>query len=170
MNLELPNFKRVMRGYEPEGVEQAWEELQRHLGEANTANKDLRLQLNTLRDQNSELLERINYYEKIESDLRDALLSAQRVANQVKEDAGSQSALIIAGARAEADELVHAARQEAALRQAELEEFFQSSEQAKTQLELEITELTARKYDLEQQVETAYQGLVEIKEILFGHR
>lgn len=169
MNLELPNFKKVMRGYDPESVEQAWEELERHVSEANTANKDLRLQLNTLRDQNNELFERIREYEKIDADLRDALLSAQRIANQVKTDAENQSAAIIASARAEADELLIASRQEASLRQAELEDFFQTNELAKTHLELEITELSVRKHDLEQQVEIAYQGLVEIKEVLFGH-
>jgi len=163
MNLE---FKRIIRGYEPESVERVWQEMEKHLSEANSANKELHLQLSNLRSQNKELSERIHAYEKIESDLRDALISTQRIANQVKEDAEQDSAVLISKALAEADQLVTTSRHEAALREAEFAEFFRSRELVKDQLDLEISELTVHKLALEQHVKTAYEGLLDIQEAL----
>jgi len=163
MNLE---FKRIMRGYDPESVERVWREMEKRLSEANTANQELHLQLGNLRSQNKELSERIHAYEKIESDLSDALISTQRIANQVKEDAEQGSAMLISSALAEADQLVATSRHEVALREAEFIEFSRSRELVKNQLELEVDELTVRKLALEQHVKSAYKGLLKIQEAL----
>lgn len=106
MNSELANFKKVVRGYDPEAVEQAWNELQQQLIQANAANKEIRLQLNSLHEQNTGLGNKLKAYEKMESDLRDALLSAQRIANQIKEESNREAEFILLEARRKAEVLL----------------------------------------------------------------
>lgn len=146
--METPDFKRVIRGYDPEAVDQAWAETDRQLSEANAAHKELRLQINSLREQNAEWGNRLKHYEEIEKDLRDALLSAQRIANQVKDEATKQS-----------DELMHSARNES---ETMLSEASRIAESMEIDVETKLIEKRMEVLQIEEQI----KGLAEQKDKL----
>ncbi|MFZ3373489.1 MAG: DivIVA domain-containing protein, partial [Desulfitobacteriaceae bacterium] len=101
MNLERPDFKRVLRGYDRVEVEQSWAEISSMVTDSNAAIKEMKLQLNSLREQNTEWGNRLKNYEKMESDLRDALIGAQRIAKQVQEDAEHKAEELLSSAQLE---------------------------------------------------------------------
>jgi len=147
--LETPDFKRVFRGYDPEAVDQAWAETDRQLSESNAAHKELRLQINSLREQNSEWGNRLKHYEQIEKDLRDALLSAQRIANQVKDEATKQ-----------ADELMQSARNES---ETLLSEVTRISESMESEVETKLIEKRMEILQIEEQIKGLSEQKTEIK-------
>ena len=164
--METPDFKRVIRGYDPEAVEQAWIETDRQLSEANAINKELRLQINSLREQNSEWGNRLKYYEQIEMDLRDALLSAQRIANQLKEEATKQANELIQSARCESETLLYEATRISELKEAEAETLLLDKHAEITQLEEQIQGLVEQKAELQTLADQAIHYLEMAKGLL----
>ena len=164
--MEIPDFKRVIRGYEPEAVDQAWAEADRQLSEANAGNKELRLQINSLREQNSEWGNRLKYFEQIEKDLRDALLSAQRIANQVKEDATKQADEIIQSARSESETLLNEATRISALKEVETETLLKDKQGEIVQIEEQIQGLAEQKTELQTMVDQAIHYLEKVMGLL----
>jgi len=164
--LETPDFKRVIRGYEPEAVDQAWAETDRQLAEANAANKELRLQINSLREQNSEWGNRLKYFEQIEKDLRDALLSAQRIANQVKEEATKQSNELIESARTESETLILEATRISEAKESETETLLIDKRTEIIQIEEQIQALAERKTELQTLVDQAIRYLEKVMGLL----
>ena len=162
--MESPDFKRVIRGYDPEAVDQAWAETDRQLSEANATNKELRLQINSLREQNLEWGNRLKYYEQIEKDLRDALLSAQRIANQVKEEATKQASELIQATRSESETLLNEATRLSSLKEIEVETLLIDKRLEIIQIEETIQGLAEQKTELKTLVEQAIQHL----EIVMG--
>lgn len=153
--MELPNFKRVMRGYDPEEVDKAWAECHRNLAEANASNRELRLQINSLREQNNEWGNRLKSYEKMELDLRDALLSAQRVANQLREEAKHSAQQVLENAKNEAESLITDSQLLAERRVSELEEILSTKTELLGELEGKISELETLKEVFEARMEKA---------------
>lgn len=164
--MEIPDFKRVIRGYDPEAVEQAWAETDHQLSEANAANKELRLQINSLREQNLELGNRLKYFEQIEKDLRDALVSAQRIANQVKEEATKQADELIQAAQSESELLLNEATRISELKEMEAENLLVDKRQEIIQLEEDIQGLAAQKTELQTLVDQAIHDLGMVKSLL----
>ncbi|HWQ41573.1 MAG TPA: DivIVA domain-containing protein [Desulfosporosinus sp.] len=164
--METPDFKRVIRGYDPEAVDQAWAETDRQLSEATAANKELRLQINSLREQNSEWGNRLKYYEQIEKDLRDALLSAQRIANQVKEEATKQADLLTRSARSESETLISEATRISESKEIEVETMLKEKRQEILQINEQIQELVAQKTKLQTLVDQAMHHFETVKELL----
>lgn len=164
--MEMPDFKRVIRGYEPEAVDQAWAETDRQLSEANAANKELRLQINNLREQNTEWGNRLKSYETMESDLRDALLSAQRVANQIREEANKNAETLIKSARDESDAITSEANRLAAEKKTEIEEDLVEKRHEIIQLQEEIDALIIKKDELQSLVEQGIQHLEIVQNLL----
>ncbi|MDQ7094946.1 DivIVA domain-containing protein [Desulfosporosinus sp. PR] len=162
----MPNFKRVIRGYEPEAVDQAWAEMDRQLSEANAANKELRLQINNLKEQNTERGNRLKDYEGIEKDLRDALLNAQRISTQMKEEAAKETEELIQSARAESKALIDEATQISESKEAEIELLLMDKKQKVIAVEEQIRELTSKKSDLQALVEQSIQHLDIVQRIL----
>lgn len=157
--MKLPNFKRVMRGYEPESVDQAWAEMQQQLADLNAANKELRLQVNSLREQTQEFEHRLKSYVEIDKDLRDALLNAQKIANQVREEAESKAEKLLESARAEAEMTIEEAKSEAERKAAELESLIAGQRAELASLEQEKNALQSAKDSLEQMLEQAVSHL-----------
>ena len=153
--METPDFKRVIRGYDPEAVEQAWTETDRQLSEAYAANKELRLQINSLREQNSEWGNRLKYYEQIEKDLRDALLSAQRIAKQVKEEATKLADELTQSARNERETLLSEATRISEAKEIEVETLLIEKRMVIKQMEEQIQGLTGQKAELQALVDQA---------------
>jgi len=157
--LETPEFKRVIRGYDPEAVDQAWAETDRQLSEANAAHKELRLQINSLREQNSEWGNRLKNYELIEKDLRDALLSAQRIANQVKDEAIKQADELLQSARNESELLLSEATRISESMETEIETKLVEKRMEILQIEEHINDLAEQKTKLQTQVDQAIRYL-----------
>ncbi|MDR3539854.1 MAG: DivIVA domain-containing protein [Desulfosporosinus sp.] len=164
--METPDFKRVIRGYDPEAVEQAWAETDRQLSEANAVNKELRLQINSLREQNSEWGIRLKNYEKIEMDLRDALLSAQRIANQLKEEATKQANDLVQSARCESETLLYEATRISALKEVEADAMLINKHAEISQIEEQIQGLVEQKTELQTLVDQAIHHLEMVKGLL----
>ncbi len=166
MNLDLPGFKRVMRGFDPEEVEKAWAEMRQQVFDLTAAKKELELQVNSLREQNREWEHRVRSYEQIEKDLRDAMLSTQRIANQVEEEARRQSESILTEAKQEADTLVTQARQTAESKLAEVDRIMEERRTDIANLEVDYTKLQSLKVKLDNQLEHAIVHLQAVQEIL----
>lgn len=166
--METPEFKRVIRGYDPEAVDQAWAETDRQLSEANAAHKELRLQINSLREQNSEWGNRLKNYEQIEKDLRDALLSAQRIANQVKDEATKQADELIQSARHESEKLISDATRNSESMENEAETMLLEKRREILQLEEQLDNLAEQKTKLQMQVDQAIRYL-EMAKSSFTH-
>lgn len=164
--MELPNFKRVMRGYDTEEVDKAWAESHRNLAEANASNRELRLQINSLREQNNEWGNRLKSYEKIELDLRDALLSALRVANQVKEEALSSAQLVLDQAKSDAETIRTDTQFQTEKKVLELEEIVSMKTELLGELEGRIYELTTQKEFLQARMEQAQVQLEVLRNVL----
>jgi cell division initiation protein len=165
--LELPNFKRVMRGYDPEEVDKAWAEFQRNLAESNASNRELRLQINSLREQNNEWGNRLKSYEKMEVDLRDALLSAQRIANQVKEESERSAQQVVEQAKLEAETMITETQIQAEKKAEELEEIISVKTGLLRELEDNISELTAQKENLEERMAKAEIQLEILRNLFY---
>lgn len=168
MNLDLPSFKRVMRGYDPEEVEHAWSEIQRFVSELNANHKELKLQVNSLREQNQEWENRLKSYQSIEKDLRDALLSAQRIANQVEEEAQHKADTLLATAQDEATRIMDEAKQWADNKTAEVDDLLTKRQTEIAELQQEYNELIGLKTNLAKQIEESIIHLKAIKELLFS--
>jgi cell division initiation protein len=162
----MPDFKRVIRGYEPEAVDKAWAEMDRQLSEANAASKELRSQFNSLREQNTECGNRLTNYEKIETDLRDALLSAQRIANQVREEASKNAEELIKSARDESEAIIKEANRLSEFKETELETLLFEKKQEVIRIEDQIQELMKKKVELHTLVEKSLQHLETVQGLL----
>ena len=157
--METPDFKRVFRGYDPEAVDQAWAETDRQLSEANASHKELRLQIISLREQNTEWGNRLKHYEQIEKDLRDALLSAQRIANQVKDEATKEANQLKLSARNESETLVSEATRISESMEIDVETKLIEKRLESLQIDEQIKGLTEQKAELQMQVDQAIQYL-----------
>ena len=164
--LETPDFKRVIRGYDPEAVDEAWAETDRQLSEANAAHKELRLQINSLREQNLEWGNRLKQYEQIEKDLRDALLSSQRIANQIKDEATKQVDELMQSAITESDTLVSEATRISKSMELEIESKLIEKRMEVLQIEEQINGLVQQKAKMQVHVDQA-MGYLEMVKNLF---
>ena len=164
--MDTPDFKRGFRGYDSDAVDQAWAETERQLSEAHAANKELRLQINSLREQNSEWENRLKYYEQIEKDLRDALVSAQRIANQVKDEATKQAEELMQSARNESEALLSEAERLLESKENEADTKIIEKRMEIVQLEEQLQELTKQKAELQTLVDQAIQYLDMIKDLV----
>ena len=163
--METPDFKRVIRGYDPEAVDQAWTETDRQLSESNAAHKELRLQINSLREQNAEWGNRLKQYEQIDRDMRDALLSAQRIANQVKDEATKQADELLQSARNESETLLSEATRISESMEMEIETKFNDKRMEILQIEEQIKGLAEQKTELQTRVDQVIRYLEMAKEL-----
>ncbi|MDT7896770.1 MAG: DivIVA domain-containing protein [Armatimonadota bacterium] len=88
----------------------------------------------TLREERQRLLERLQVYEGLERQLRDALVVAEKVAEEVKENARKEAHLIVAQAHQEAERLKADAQQKAQHAYAEVERLRQVRQRLETEL------------------------------------
>ncbi|MCO5386690.1 DivIVA domain-containing protein [Desulfosporosinus sp.] len=164
--METPEFKRGFRGYDSDAVDQAWAESERQLSEANAANKELRLQINSLREQNSEWGNRLKYYEQIEKDLRDALVSAQRIASQVKDEATIQAEELLQSARSESEVILSEAVHLSESKEIEADNMLIEKRMEIVQLEEQIQGLIEQKTELQTLADQVRKYLDIIKDLI----
>lgn len=164
--METPDFKRGFRGYDSDAVDQAWAESERQLAEAHAANKELRLQINSLREQNSEWANRVKYYEQIEKDLRDALVSAQRAANQIKDEATKQAEGLIQSARTQSDTILSEAKQQLESKEIEADTRLIERRLEIVRVEEQLQQLSQQKTEIQTLIDQADEYLSMIKDLL----
>ena len=164
----MPDFKRVMLGYDPDTVDQALADIDRQFTEANAANKELRLQINNLREQNSEWEKRLKHYEEIEIDLRDALLNAQRIANQIKDEATKQADELRESARKESEAIIAEAARIAKSKQHQAEAMLSEKRTKINKMDEQIRQLAETKAELQALVEQTLGHLAKASELLYS--
>jgi len=111
------------------------------------------------------LKNRLKDYEQIEKDLRDALLSAQRIATQVKDEAIIQSDEILQSARNESDTILMDATRISESKEIEVETMLIEKRMEILQVEEQITGLAEQKAKLKAQVDQAIRYLEMAKEL-----
>ena len=99
MDIHNKEFKKVMRGYDVEEVDE-------FLDEIIVDFEKMQRELDVLKTQISNYSENMNSYREKELSLNNALLSAQRFADQLTQDAERKAAEIIANAEREAEKIV----------------------------------------------------------------
>lgn len=166
MNIEEPTFKRVMRGYDIEEVKQSWAEMSQIIANQNAANIELQLQINSLKEQNNEWGNRLKNYEKMETDLRDAVISTQKMSKQAREEAELKSEELLESARLEAENILNKAMEDANKRDEEISNQITENQAKVLELGQQIDELTSKKEELKEKVERACALLTAIRDTM----
>lgn len=99
MDIHNKEFKRVMRGYDVEEVDE-------FLDEIIVDFEKMQRELDVLKTQISSYSENMNSYREKELSLNNVMMSAQRFADQLTRDAERKAAEIIANAEIEAEKIV----------------------------------------------------------------
>ncbi|SPF43534.1 Small-conductance mechanosensitive channel (modular protein) [Candidatus Desulfosporosinus infrequens] len=127
--------------------------LREHNSESSATNNELRLQIDGLRVKNSECENRLKYYEQIERDMSDALLSAQRIANQVKEEATKQADDLLQSARSESETLLNETTRISKLKVNDAETLFIHKKSQIILIEEQIQVLSEQETDLQKRID-----------------
>lgn len=99
MDIHNKEFKKSMRGYDAEEVDE-------FLDEIIVDYEKMQREIDMLKTQLSNYSENMNNYREKEISLNNALVSAQRFADQLKQDAEDRAAEIIAQAEEEAQKII----------------------------------------------------------------
>lgn len=99
MDINNKEFKRGLRGYNPEEVDEFLDEIVENYEELYKENAKSREKLSSLN-------ERVEHYSKIESTIQNTLVLAQNAAEQAKETAQKEADLIIKNANETAQKIV----------------------------------------------------------------
>ncbi len=99
MDIHNKEFKRVMRGYDVEEVDE-------FLDEIIVDFEKMQRELDVMKTQISNYSENMNSYREKELSLNNVMMSAQRFADQLTQDAERKAAEIIANAEREAEKIV----------------------------------------------------------------
>lgn len=167
MTSEIASLKKIVRGYDPQAVEEAWADLQTQIDHTMSANKELRLHLNSLEEQNTQWLNRLNSYTQTETILRETLLEAQRMSHQITEDAKKRAQSMLTQAHDEHAAILKDAQvywdQKAYLLQQELLEKRSTLEI----LRQEIESLSQQRQDMNTVVTSALERLSDLRSAIF---
>jgi cell division initiation protein len=134
MDLRHQSFKRVVRGFDPA-------EVTAFLHQAAESYEQTRRELDQVRQELSQLRLALNEHQERENTLKNTLMTAQRMADQVHETAQQEARVIVREAEARANLVL---------------------EKAKTRLEeseREVTELRLRRRDVEASLEAMIANL-----------
>jgi DivIVA domain-containing protein len=98
-------FGKALRGYDPERVNQFRDQVAEELERLSRINQDLEAKARGFHEQ-------LRAFRERDKAINEALVSAQQLRKDIREQADKESQLIIREARAEADRIVEDARQE----------------------------------------------------------
>ncbi|OBY12000.1 DivIVA domain-containing protein [Clostridium paraputrificum] len=99
MDINNKEFKRGLRGYNPEEVDEFLDEVVENYEELYKDNSKLREKVTTLTEQ-------IEHYSKIESTIQNTLVLAQNAADQAKSSAEKEAELVVKNANETAQRIV----------------------------------------------------------------
>lgn len=106
MSKPVKMFEKAAFGYRPEEVDSYIEELNRQISSLEAEKEELVAKMRVL-------AEKINEYRKEESDLKDALLGAQKMGNTIINEAKTKADMMVTDAKNRADRLVYDAQKQA---------------------------------------------------------
>ena len=106
MSKPVKMFEKAAFGYRPEDVDN-------HIDELNRQISSLELEKDELVAKMRVLAEKINEYRKEESDLKDALLGAQKMGNTILNEAKTKADMMLTDAKNRADRMVYDAQKQA---------------------------------------------------------
>jgi DivIVA domain-containing protein len=109
------DFARVMRGYDPAAVEDFKMRVAEEMDRLTRANQDLEAKARGFHEQ-------LRAFRERDKALNEALVSAQQLRSEIREQAERESQLILREARAEGERLIDAARAEIERLQREVEQ------------------------------------------------
>ena len=107
------DFGRALRGYDPERVDQFREQVAEELERLTRLNQDLDAKAKNFHEQ-------LRAFRERDKALNDALVSAQQLRSEIREQSERESQLVLREARAAADRILEQARQDIRSIQAEL--------------------------------------------------
>ncbi|HID05706.1 MAG TPA: DivIVA domain-containing protein [Armatimonadetes bacterium] len=140
-------FRRSLRGYAPADVKSFLRELAQVVEQLLLENSQLKQEVEHLR-------ERLGYYENLEETIQNALVLAQKTAEEMKSSAQHQAEWIISEAEARAQRIVDDAVRKASEVRSQISELVQERERAvaelKALLEMLLELLERRKREWEQ--------------------
>lgn len=114
MDVRRFDFGRSLRGYNPEKVELFREQVAEEMERLSRINSDLDTKARSFHEQ-------LRAFRERDKALNDALVSAQQLRSELRDQAERESQLILKEARAEGDRLVESARAEVRRMEAELD-------------------------------------------------
>ena len=106
MSKPVKMFEKAAFGYRPEDVDNHIDELNRQISSLEAEKEELVAKMRVL-------AEKINEYPKEESDLKDALLGAQKMGNTIMNEAKTKADMMITDAKNRADRMVYDAQKQA---------------------------------------------------------
>ncbi len=115
LDLQQYEFRKKFNGFDPEDVKGFLDLVRAEM-------EDLLRENNALKDEIKRTVQRLAEYKDREQNLKDTLLTAQRLTDELKAQAGKESEAIVAMAEVKAQEIVQQAQQRASRVQAEIRE------------------------------------------------
>jgi DivIVA domain-containing protein len=122
-------FGKALRGYDPERVNQFRDQVAEELERLSRLNQDLDAKARGFHEQ-------LRAFRERDKAINEALVSAQQLRNEIREQADKEAALIIREARADADRLVEEARADIRRLQDQVESLERSRRAFLTQLRM----------------------------------
>jgi DivIVA domain-containing protein len=126
------DFGRALRGYDPARVDQFREQVAAELERMARVNADLEAKARSFHEQ-------LRAYRERDKALNEALISAQQLRNEMREQADREAQLVIRESQNEGDRLVETARAEVRRLHAELEALERSRRAFLSQMRILIT-------------------------------
>ncbi len=120
-------FRRTLRGYSPREVDDFLQEVAQSMGEIIMENA-------TLKEELEKAKEKLSYYESMEETLRNAVVLAQKTADEAIASAHQRAELILKEAELKAEEIIKSTYEEKAKMQKEIEELHLKKSSLKAQI------------------------------------
>ena len=114
MDVRRFDFGRSLRGYNPEKVEQFREQVAEEMERLGRINSDLDTKARSFHEQ-------LRAFRERDKALNDALVSAQQLRSELRDQAEREAQLVLKEARAEGERLIESARAEVRRMEAELD-------------------------------------------------
>lgn len=108
------DFGRALRGYDPKRVDQFRDQVAEEFDRLTRVNQDLEVKARAFHEQ-------LRAFRERDKALNDALISAQQLRGEMKDQAEREAQLIVREAQAEREKIIEAARNEVRRLQAELD-------------------------------------------------
>lgn len=133
IDLQNVKFEKTMRGYDPAAVNLV-------ITQAENTIHQLDIENSQLKNDNERLQAEVNRFRQMENSLRDAIMIAQRAADETRANAHKEADLIIESARQKAKEEQHLYAQELRSLLAEIDSLKKEKERFERQFRTLLTE------------------------------
>ena len=154
LEIRAKEFKRVLRGYEPEAVDNYLEIIAHDLEKLLAENQRLK-ELLELKDQ------QISQFKILEDKINQALVVAEKTAGEITENARKEAEVIIKMAQNQRDEMLNQAKQDVQKIMDEYEKINQEYERFKREFKAIL--LSYLEQVNEKEINTKYQQIAELK-------